>query len=164
VEGETEELSLPIIFEGVGLDVLKEGIAIIGVGGKGNLANWWRLFTALKIPTFICFDNDDSDDRQGYKSKESLKAIGIQDDAIAEVLTSRDWNINDSFCVFGQNYEVTMRATFSNYENIENEVKDELGNSKPIIARAVAKRLLEDNFVEEEWQTFREVALKINEL
>lgn len=164
VEGETEELSLPIILEGVGLDVLKEGIAIIGVGGKGNLAKWWRLFTALNIPTFICFDNDSSDDRQGLKRKESLKAIGIQDEAIEELLTSQEWNISDNFCVFGQNYEVTMRATFSNYVNIENEVKDELGNSKPIIARAVAKRLLEDNIVEEEWQKFREVAQKINEL
>src|SRR5690606_33651576 len=164
VEGETEELSLPIILEGVGLDVLKEGIANIGVGGKGNLAKWWRLFTALNIPTFICFDNDSSDDKQGLKRKESLKAIGIQDEAIEEVLTSQEWNINDNFCVFGQNYEATMRATFSNYVNIENEVKEELGNSKPIISRAVAKRLLEDNIVEEEWQKFKEIAQKIIKL
>jgi putative ATP-dependent endonuclease of OLD family len=58
VEGPSECLSLPIYLSKVGLDVAKRGIAIVPVGGKGNLAKWRRLFTAYGIPTFVIFDND----------------------------------------------------------------------------------------------------------
>ncbi len=58
VEGLTEELALPIYFEKLGFDPTEFGVEIIGVGGKGSLAKWWRFFTLYQIPTFICFDND----------------------------------------------------------------------------------------------------------
>lgn len=149
VEGETEEFALPTYFELVGLDTLKEGIAIIGVGGKGNLSKWWRLFQRYEIPTFICFDNDLTDDNTGNKRKDALKAIGIADDFINEVITSEDWNINEKFCVFGKDFETTMRNSFEVYKQIEEEEKERLGSSnKPIIARAVAERL---EYSEDSW-------------
>jgi len=77
VEGMTEELALPIYLEKVGLDILKEGIDIISVGGKGELAKWWRLFTAYNIPCFVCFDNDATNDEQSNKRKDFLKTIGL---------------------------------------------------------------------------------------
>jgi putative ATP-dependent endonuclease of OLD family len=79
VEGPTEELALPIYFEKLGFDPTEFGIEIIGVGGKGNLAKWWRLFTLYQIPTFICFDNDyKKDDEKGFKRKDALSHTHLQ--------------------------------------------------------------------------------------
>jgi len=86
VEGMTEELALPIYLEKVGLDVLKEGIDIISVGGKGELAKWWRLFTAYKIPCYVCFDNDAENDKQGNKRKDFLNTIGLKDNDQSNIL------------------------------------------------------------------------------
>jgi putative ATP-dependent endonuclease of OLD family len=144
VEGETEELALPFYFEKIGLDTLKEGIAIIGVSGKGNLAKWWRLFSCYEIPTFVCFDNDSKDDKNGNKRAEALNAIGIDDGKIAELLTCEDWNIDEDFCVFGADFETTMRNSFSRYADIEAEEIERLGSSKPIVAKAVAKRIFNE--------------------
>ena len=123
------------------MDTLKEGIAIIGVSGKGNLAKWWRLFKCYKIPTFVCFDNDTKDDKNNTKRTEALKAIGIDDGEIVGLLNSDDWNINSNFCVFGADFEATMRNSFATYEEIETDEKNRLGSSKPIVAKAVSKRL-----------------------
>ncbi len=169
VEGETEELSLPIYLAAAGLDTLKEGIAVISVGGKGNLAKWWRLFTNLKIPTFVCFDNDNKDDSKALKRKDALKAIGIKDNDIETLLTEKDWNINDNFCVFGDNFEKTMRRSFEKYEEFEESEIARLGNSKPIIARAVAMILTEAAAAAEEeedtgWTNFRTLRDKITAL
>lgn len=160
VEGETEELALPPYFEKVGLDTLKEGIAIIGVGGKGNLAKWWRLFKAYGIPTFICFDNDKSDDNQSRKRTEALNAIGIDDGKIETLLNANDWNINENFCVFGNDFETTMRSSFQSYAYFERQERDRLGSSKPIVAKAISERLLQSEINEQDsgWKRFAELS------
>lgn len=141
VEGPTEELSLPIYFERLAFDPTEFGIEIIGVGGKGNLAKWWRLFTLYQIPTFICFDNDyKKDDVNGFKRKDALKAIGIKDEELDKVLGIDIWTISDRFCVFGTDFETTMRASFIDYETFEQQNKEMLGSSsKNLIARETAK-------------------------
>jgi len=167
VEGETEEFALPIYLESSGLDTLKEGIAIIGVGGKGNLAKWWRLFTCYGIPIFVCFDNDAKDDGDGNKRSDALKAIGIEVDDIKDILTTDDWNVNARFCVFGKDFENTMQKSFRVYEDFEKEEKIRLGSSnKPIIARAVAERLLNSEKYEDDlgWKMFKVLGKRINRL
>lgn len=141
VEGPTEELALPIYFERLGFDPTEFGIEIIGVGGKGNLAKWWRLFTLYKIPTFICFDNDaKTEDKDGSRRKDALKAIGIKDAELDGVLGIEKWSISERFCVFGKDFETTMRATFADYTDIEAKNIEILGSSsKNLIARETAK-------------------------
>jgi putative ATP-dependent endonuclease of OLD family len=163
VEGLTEEFALPVYLQQVGLDTLKEGIDIISVGGKGNLAKWWRLFSFFKIPTFVCFDNDSKDDKDKNKRRDALIAIGIVDEEIEDLLTSEDWNINDKFCVFGKNFEVTMGNSFTDYADIEAQKKAELGGSKPIIAREVAK-LIQFNRILDGWEQYRKLALMIRNI
>lgn len=144
VEGLTEELSLPIYFERLGFDPTEFGVEIIGVSGKGNLAKWWRLFTLYQMPTFICFDNDtrSGDDRNGNLRKDALKAIGIQEEELENILGVEDWSISEHFCVFGKDFEITMRTSFDDYEEIEEQMRESLGsNSKHIIARETARLL-----------------------
>lgn len=160
VEGLTEELALPIYFERVGLDVTQNGIEIIGVQGKGNLAKWWRLFTLYKIPTYVIFDNDTKHDENGVHRKDYLKAIGIQDEQIASLLSKSDWNVSDNFCVFGTDFEKTMRSSFPDYAKVESIKKEELGSaSKHIIARETAKALSPDSC--EGWKNYEVLKSKI---
>lgn len=141
VEGPTEELALPIYFERLGFDPTEYGIEILGVGGKGNLAKWWRLFTLYQIPTFICFDNDyKKDDEKGFKRKDALKAIGIKDEELDGILGIDTWAISDRFCVFGTDFETTLRTSFADYEDLEKQTIETLGSSsKNLIARETAK-------------------------
>jgi len=168
VEGPTEEFTLPIYLEAVGFDSLELGIAIISVNGKGNLAKWKRFYSAYEIPTFVCFDNDGKSkkDKNGNKRTDALKSIGLQDGLIDDVLTAEDWSINDNYCVFGVDFEETMKASFEKYLQIETEEKERLGKSKSIVARAVANRLVKTNRKSNDtgWKWFEELAKKIDEL
>lgn len=145
VEGQTESLSLPIYLERVGLDANKEGIAIIPVMGKGNLAKWWRLFTAYGIPVYIVFDNDAHEDQDAKLRTDALITIGIQDDEeIREAISTDDWLVRPTYAVFGKNFESCMKRYFPGYEQLEREVREIFGDSKPIVARCVAQKLCID--------------------
>ena len=110
VEGQTESLALPVYLTRVGLDVAKEGIAVVPVMGKGNLAKWWRFFTAYGVPTFLTFDNDAEEDRDGEKRKDALATIGIAEESEVEnIISLEDWYIGDSCCVFGRDFEQAVR-------------------------------------------------------
>jgi len=163
VEGMTEELALPIYLEKVGLDVLREGIDIISVGGKGELAKWWRLFTAYNIPCYVCFDNDAKDDDKGNKRRDFLKTMKLEDADQNNILQTEQWLVNDKFCVFGKDFEDTFRKSFTKYNEIEGDIKKELGDSKPLVAREVAKKLSIDNYDKNDigWEKLKNMAEKI---
>lgn len=162
VEGQTEALALPVYLRKVGLDVTKEGIAIVPVMGKGNLAKWWRLFTAYEIPVFVTFDNDvrKNEDADGRRRKDALKTIGIPESQFDELLTTAEWQIHEGFCVFGKDFENTMKQHFENYSDLENQAKEKVGDSKPLKARWVAGQLNVDSN-DTGWEKFRELADKI---
>jgi putative ATP-dependent endonuclease of OLD family len=166
VEGMTEELALPIYLEKVGLDVLREGIDIIGVGGKGELAKWWRLFTAYNIPCYVCFDNDAEDDGKGNKRRDFLKTMKLEDADQNNILQTEQWLVNDKFCVFGKDFEDTFRKSFTKYNEIEGDIKKELGDSKPLVAREVGKIICNGNYNEndEGWKYLKDLANKIKDL
>lgn len=58
VEGQTERLALPLIFERLGHHIDALGISIVEVGGKGNLPMVARVLAELRIPHVIVFDAD----------------------------------------------------------------------------------------------------------
>ena len=141
VEGQTEELALPILLAKRGLEVEREGIAILGVGGKGNLAKWYRLFTAYGLPCYIIFDNDTKDDSKGTKRKDALKAIGITDDDAEELIRSDELVVTEKYTIFGKDFEEAMRDHFGEYSALENEAEEQGISSKPFKARWAAQRL-----------------------
>lgn len=58
VEGQTERLSLPLIFRRLGHDPDALGISITEVGGKGNLPLIARVLGELGIPHVVVYDSD----------------------------------------------------------------------------------------------------------
>lgn len=164
VEGPTESLALPIYFRRLGLDVEREGIAVIPVNGKGNLAKWWRMFTAYGIPTYVIFDNDPEHDNSGVKRRDTLRAIRETD--IEEVLSKEELFVKDLYAVFGTDFETCLRSMFScyNYESLEDEAGDFVpSGAKPFTARYVAKKICATCDSEEQpWDEFRELVKMIS--
>lgn len=162
VEGYTESLSLPIYLFRSDLDVYNEGIAIIPVFGKGNLAKWWRFFNAYGIPTYIIFDNDNQDDKNEAKRKEFLQTLGLNSEEVESTIKIEECDVKDKYCVFGNNIETTFRKSFSNYEELEKEARTQIGDSKPLIARYVATKLEKND--SPGWEKLREMCEIIKSL
>ena len=141
VEGQTEQLALPILLEKRGFEVDREGIAILGVGGKGNLGKWYRLFVAYGLPCYIIFDNDAEDDGNGTKRKDALKAVGITDENTEELILADEWIVTEKYAIFGKDFEETMRVYFHKYSTLENEAVEQGISTKPFKARWAAQRL-----------------------
>src|SRR5207245_11624741 len=123
VEGPTEALSLPIYLAKAGLEVAKEGVAVISVHGKGNLAKWRRLYEAFGIPSYIIFDNDPTEDSDRVKRRYALRAIGVADKNQDSLIRATDWLIQDEFAVFGTDFETTLSAQFADYSELEEEAR-----------------------------------------
>lgn len=147
VEGPTEAHALPHYLTRSGYIPIEERTAIIPVHGVGQLAKWWRFFTAYGIPVYPIFDNDagDDEDADGRRRMDLLKALGLQESEAAEVLSTHEWLVRDSYSVFGRDFETTMRTAFgADYEALEREASDNGLNgkqSKPLLARYVAERI-----------------------
>jgi len=164
VEGQTESLALPVYLTRVGLDVTREGIAVVPVMGKGNLAKWWRFFTAYGIPTFLTFDNDTKEDDDGKKRKDVLATIGITDEPkVGDIINTGNWYIDDICCVFGRDFEQTMRDSFPVYKQLEEDAKQAIGDSKPLVARHVAEKL-ELNKKDKGWVKFEDLKQNLENL
>jgi len=156
VEGPTEALALPVLLEKVGLDTEKVGIAILSVGGKGNLAKWYRLYTVYEIPCYPIFDNDSKDDEKGMKRKDALRAIGLSESEQDGVINKKGWVVEGRYTVFGTNFEEIMREYFADYKMLEEQARQQGIESKPFIARWVAEHLKE-NEVDEGWRKLKQM-------
>lgn len=148
VEGPTETLAIPQYLKATGFDCYEKGIAVIPVGGKGNLARFWRLFTAYELPVYVIFDNDTKDDGGGKKREEMLNILGVTD--VSRIINSDELKIESNFTVFGNDFETTLRKLFEseNYEGLEKEAREFIGidpdnksDCKPLVARYVAEKL-----------------------
>jgi hypothetical protein len=58
VEGLTEKLALPFVFEALGHDPDKERISIVECGGKGNIPLFGKICTAVGLPFVAVHDRD----------------------------------------------------------------------------------------------------------
>lgn len=142
VEGPTEALALPELWRRLGYDHTEQGVAIIPVGGKGNLAKWKRIFEAYLIPCYVVFDNDTKDDRRGEKRRDALRSLAVPEEKQANFMNTPDWIVTSNYCVFGRNYEENLRDEFPGYTALEEDAKNEGVEAKPFIARWVAEKIL----------------------
>ena len=58
VEGRTEKLVFPFVFEALGLDADQEAIAVIDCAGKGNIPLFAEICNACAIPYVVVHDRD----------------------------------------------------------------------------------------------------------
>lgn len=171
VEGPTEALAIPEYLKALSYDCYEKGVAVIPVDGKGNLARFWRLFTAYGIPVYVIFDNDDEDDKKGTKRSELLQTLGITD--AATIIKEVAMKIEDKVTVFGKDFETTLRKLFESegYGNLEKEAREFIGiepdnksDCKPLVARYVAEKLSACvNSKVDGWSSLSTMKLKIEE-
>ena len=148
-EGPSEEEVYPIFARHMCVDFDGLGISVIGASGKGNLDSLWQLYRAHEIPVFLTFDND-----QHSQGKE-------QDRALNEVLTrmlgleqtrSPAHAITDTYAILQGDLEnVLERETdlFQGglYAQLKAEAQQTVGRGKPLVARYIARGLVERGFV-----------------
>lgn len=163
VEGPTEQLALPVYLRRVGLDTDRQGIAIIPVFGKGNLARWWRFFSAYDIPTYVIFDNDSKDDKRAIKRIDALRTLGVPVEDVEGYITANEWIIEDTFAVFGVDFETVLKQHFPLYEQMEQRAHATLHTTaKPLVARFVAEHIPGD--VSKGWERIKMLKQKIEAL
>jgi predicted ATP-dependent endonuclease of OLD family len=75
VEGRTEKLTFPFVFEALGVEPDKEGILILECGGKGNMPLFARICNACAIPYVIVHDRDAP---KGKRPVESERVVNQQ--------------------------------------------------------------------------------------
>src|SRR5690606_32733997 len=58
VEGQSESLCLPYLFNLLNYDFIAKGVSIVRCGDKNDIDRFYRLYTEFGIPTYIIFDGD----------------------------------------------------------------------------------------------------------
>lgn len=142
VEGRTEALGLPPLLSRVGFEAAQHGVAVIPVHGKGNLAKWQRFFNAYGIPSLIVFDNDSTNDPNGSQRTDALSAAGVGGGELRAALQSTQWLVGQRYCVFGEDFEASLRSAFPDYAAKEQEARNQGVTAKPFVARAAIQRIL----------------------
>lgn len=74
VEGRTEKLVFPYVFEALGHDADQEAISIVECGGKGNLALFVRICQATGIPYVVVHDRDAEPGREPIAGERESNA------------------------------------------------------------------------------------------
>ena len=69
VEGRTEKLTFPFVFDALGIEADKEGIVVLETGGKGNIALFATICNACEIPYVVVHDRDAPRGRQPVESE-----------------------------------------------------------------------------------------------
>ena len=75
VEGRTEKLSFPLVFEALGVEPDKEGIIVLECGGKGNIPLFARVCNACGVPYVVVHDRDAP---KGERPVESERIVNEQ--------------------------------------------------------------------------------------
>ncbi|MDV2477304.1 AAA family ATPase [Rhodococcus zopfii] len=153
VEGITEALALPELLHARGLDVLREGIAIVSVEGIGNIAKWHRLYTALGIECYCVFDTDS--DKKGNnaanlagKRRDIMSALGLAKDlGESDNLSTAPIAVTSSHATLDPNFEGAAERLFGDrWATLHAEAVSVVGESKPLRARYAAQRLAAEDY------------------
>jgi putative ATP-dependent endonuclease of the OLD family len=83
VEGRTEKLAFPFVFEALGYDADREAISIIDCAGKGNIPLFAEICNACNIPYVVVHDRD------APRGEEPAEAERIANDAILRIAGRR---------------------------------------------------------------------------
>ncbi|HEX7581565.1 MAG TPA: TOPRIM nucleotidyl transferase/hydrolase domain-containing protein [Gaiellaceae bacterium] len=80
VEGRTEKLIFPLVFDALGVEADKEGVLVLECGGKGNIPLFARVCNHCGIPYVVVHDRDAP---EGSRPIESERVINRQIQEVA---------------------------------------------------------------------------------
>jgi putative ATP-dependent endonuclease of the OLD family len=75
VEGRTEKMTFPLVFEALGIEPDKEGVLVLECGGKGNIPLFARICNACGIQYVVVHDRDAP---KGARPVESERVVNRQ--------------------------------------------------------------------------------------
>lgn len=169
VEGETEEMCLPLLFERFGINTDSTGISFIAVNGKNQLPKYWRLFKLMGCDCYILFDNDDDGNGNKRQSNANISScfnttieelINLSDGEIFKVLDTQNAQIFfQRLFILETDFETVMKLDYESYcttSGTENKYEDYIDEArnliKPLnnsqkgqIARCVLRKILVNN-------------------
>lgn len=143
VEGATEEYSLPVYASGLNLELDAANIAVIDCGGKGPMNRLYRVFNELGIPCYPVFDYDknNKDSKVITQSKELLNLVEMSSEAPENAMVA------DRAACFSEKWETQIKPEIDDYDSLHLEAAQIFGSgdSKPLISRYIARRLITKN-------------------
>lgn len=147
VEGDTEQLSLPIYLEALGFDCDLYGVSIIQVGGKNQLPKYWRLLSKFNAPVIVIFDRDDGNN-DGLARCFGVDVQEINHHETSYRRLSSNTDPQTALYVLNRDFETAIKADLNDqaiYDKYETEakalLKPEGDQCKGQIARYVARKL-----------------------
>jgi len=75
VEGRTEKLVFPFVFEALGHDADGEAISIVECGGKGNLPLFIEICKAVRVPYVVVHDSDAAAGSEPIAAEAALNEV-----------------------------------------------------------------------------------------
>jgi hypothetical protein len=75
VEGMTEKVVLPFVFQALGYDADREQISIVECGGKSNLPLFVEICKRARVPFVVVHDSDVRTDREPLEAEVRLNAL-----------------------------------------------------------------------------------------
>ena len=78
VEGQTEKLAFPFVFDALGHDHDREGISIVACGGKSNIPLFARICELTGVPFVAVFDRDAPPGRRPTYSTARLNSLIVR--------------------------------------------------------------------------------------
>ncbi len=163
VEGETEEMAMPIYLENAGVKCDYSGISIIGVGGKNQIPKYWRLFKKFHLPLLVVFDNDNSPDKK-QSNKNLTDCFNCDESDIingCDIYKLREANKQNVFeqhlIILEKDFETAIKKDLEKYcsgntleckyDEFKNEavklIKPLPNTQKGQVARYIAKKICE---------------------
>lgn len=147
VEGPGDRAALMAVSRSCSIDLEAAGIAILAVGGKGNIDKPLAIFSLLKIPTYAVFDSD-GDKPEADRKAQQNRAIQFLsgDENPVDVRT----HVGERFASFEHNLNVTLKHELGqSFEDQSQLVAVEYGMEKkgvsknPVALAEVIRRCLE---------------------
>jgi len=119
VEGESEQIILPLLFDKVGFDLDKEGVTIVNCGGKSELDRFYRIYNEFKIPCYIVFDGDlnNADQHEAVKSNKIIFML-FKDEFTDKIPEFPDGKPHQKFLGFEKNIEEALNTKKYDRDNI----------------------------------------------
>ena len=106
VEGVGDRSALLAVAASKELNLAARGIAILPVGGKGNIDRPLAIFRLLKIPTYAMFDSDGDKNEQDRKEHQNLaiqRLCGVNEPVGVRM------HVADNFASFDTNLNIVMK-------------------------------------------------------